>query len=100
MKYALAVDVKLMQLPDDPDPIEIPEGRPGDDPIARVGGVLTQFSGLMKVPVAPFMGQPAGFDFRKEIRVSVHDFQGLAAIIERFDSLVTEIETERIAAHS
>jgi len=98
MKYALAVEVKLVQVPDDPEPVEPP--RPGDDPVNAIGGLMTR---VLNAPMARpmvFMGQPAGFDFRKEITVSVHGFAGLAGIIERFDSLVSDIETEKLEAHS
>lgn len=99
MRYALAVDVKLIQLPDEPEPMPTP--RPGDDPIEGMMKMGTALLASAATPVfrpPAFMGQPAGFDFRKEIAVSVHDFRGLAAIIERFDSLVSDIETEKLSA--
>lgn len=91
MKYALAVEVKLVEMPDD-DP---PEMRPGEDPMqsavrvmtGAIGGIGQRFS--LPMP-------PAGFDFRKQISVGVSSFAALAAIIGRFDELVTDIEHEKL----
>jgi hypothetical protein len=89
MKYALSVEVKLVQQPDD----EEPEVRPGDDPMKSMVGV---FSGLAGRIAVPSYAPPAGLDFRKSLTISVPNFAALAAIIGRFDELATDIEHERI----
>jgi hypothetical protein len=74
MKYTLSVEVKLLELPEEPEPF------PATGAVARG-------------PIA-FMGQSAGFDFRKSTTVAVPNFQGLANILNKFDALVCEIELD------
>ncbi len=93
MKYALAVEVKLIEVPEDP---EMPEIRPGDDPMKSMVGVMTGAIGSLSHRPPVFMGMPAGFDFRKSTEISVQSFAALAAIIGRFDELVTDIEREKL----
>lgn len=92
--------MKLQQLPDD-EPL--PEPRPGDDPMAALGSTITAvLRGPMvhaRMPQA-FMGSPAGFEFRKQVEITVSDFHGLAGVIAKFDNLVSDIETEKLASHS
>ena len=87
MKYSLAVEVKLVQIPEAPEPIELP--RESDNPMAIVA---TLANGVMPGMQYPNFSQPAGFDFRKQITVSAQDFPALAQIIGKFDNLVSEIE--------
>lgn len=65
------------------------------DPIR---GAITAMRAIAVPIMAPraFMGNPAGFDFRKETHISVANFAALAAIIGRFDELVTDIEHEKL----
>jgi hypothetical protein len=91
VKYALNVEVKLVELPDDEQPEEI---RPGSDPMQSMVKVMTGAMGTIARPA--IYGPPAGFDFRKQITVSVHNFAALAAIIGRFDELTTDIEHEKL----
>ena len=92
MKYALSVEVKLQEIPEQEI---IPDSRPGDDPMAMLGPAIKIMAGTVARP-AFFMGSQAGFDFRKAITVAAPNFQGLADIIGKFDSLVSEIELDRL----
>jgi hypothetical protein len=94
MKYALAVEVKLIEIEEAP---ELPEFRPGEDPMKNAVSVIAAV-GPMLHPQPPrfLMGNPAGFDFRKSTEISVSSFATLAAIIGRFDELVTDIEHEKL----
>lgn len=94
MKYTLAVEVKLIEIPDEP---EAPEIRPGDDPLKAMTGVLTGIAAPMLHPPV-FMGSAAGFDFRKATEIRVSNFGALAQIISRFDELVADIEHEKLHA--
>jgi hypothetical protein len=89
VKYALAVEVKLVEVPEEPEPLQMP--RPGDDPMA---GVVALANKAFSIPSQHPLGYspPAGFNFTKQTTVSVRDFRGLAGIIEKFDNLVHEIE--------
>ena len=49
---------------------------------------------LIELIRMPFQ-QQAGFDFRKSSTVTVQSFQGLAKIIEQYDELTRQIESER-----
>lgn len=89
MKYALAVEVKLVEIPDD-EPQEL---RPGAEPLQGAMAIMTGAIGRM---AHPSYQTPAGFDFRKQVTVAVSNFSALAAIIGRFDELVTDIEHERL----
>jgi len=88
MKYALAVEVKLVEQPDD-DP---PQIRPGSDPLQGAVQLMTGAIGRVAMPFQ----MPAGFDFRKSVEVRVKDFKALAEIIGRFDNLVQDIEAEKL----
>jgi len=92
MKYALSVEVKLAEVPDE-EPM--PTIHPGDDPMAALGGIATK---LLNAPVLArqYNFQNAGFDFRKQIEIRANDFTSLAAIIGRFDNLVSDIEAEKL----
>jgi hypothetical protein len=93
MKYALSVEVKLLELPEEPEPFPAP--RPGDDPMTSVlGPALKVMTGAVARGPIAFMGQSAGFDFRKSITVAVPNFQGLANILNKFDALACEIELD------
>ena len=92
MKYALAVEVKLVELPDDEPTATFQPGN-GPDPLQGMVSVLTNAVG--RVGAMPYT-QPAGFDFRKQIPVRVAGFSALADIIRRFDELVTDIEHEKM----
>ena len=92
MKYALAVEVKLVEIPDDDVP-EMP-AMTNADPLQGAVRIMTGAIGRIGNPA--IYGPPAGFDFRKQITISTHSFAGLAAIIGRFDELVTDIEHEKI----
>jgi len=92
MKYALSVEVKLSEVPDD-EPL--PTARPGNDPMAALGGIATKIMSVA-APRAFNFGQQAGFDFRKQTEVAVTSFDGLAQIIARFVSLVEDIEAEKL----
>ena len=96
MKYALAVEVKLIEIEDAPEMPDFNAIRPGSDPMQAAVGVMASI-GPMLHPKAPrFFGNAAGFDFRKETEISVSNFNALAAIIGRFDELVTDIEHEKL----
>jgi hypothetical protein len=90
MKYALAVEVKLVEMCDD-EPIEPPAG---GDPLRGAVSLMTGAIGRIGNPMQ--YAPPTGFDFRKQITVGVHNFAGIAAIISRFDELVTDIEHEKM----
>lgn len=87
MKYALTIEVKLVEQPDD-DP---PSIRPGSDPLQGAMQVMTGAIGRFTMPQ-----MSTGFDFRKQVEVRVQDFKSLAEIIGRFDNLVHEIEAEKL----
>lgn len=91
MKYTLAVELKLIEIPDD-EPVSMP--RQGSDPLQGAVAVMTGAIGRFAHPMS--FGPPAGFDFRKQITISVADFHGLAAIIGRFDELTNDIEHEKL----
>jgi hypothetical protein len=81
------------------DGIEVESSAPHADPLRGMVGV---FTGLTKnvTKTRPFMGQSPGFEFRKTAEIIVGGFDELAKIIARFDNLVSDIETERLSAHS
>jgi len=88
VKYSLAVEVKLVQIPEEPEPIEPP--RESDNPMSFVANLANRVVPNMYANVN--FAQPAGFEFRKQITVSAQDFPALAQIIGKFDNLVSEIE--------
>lgn len=92
MKYALTLEVKLVEMPDDD---LSPETKPGEDAMQSAVRVMTSAIGGIGQRFAVPMG-PAGFDFRKQVPVHVANFAALAAIIGRFDELVTDIEHEKL----
>lgn len=92
-QYALTVEIKLTELPNQ---FSEPEEPTSDDP----GKLLSQMVGkFTKLPSATgayaFPGQQAGFDFRKAATVTVSNFAALAKIIEQYDELTRQIEAER-----
>lgn len=93
MKYILSVEVKLQEVPEDPEPIEV---KPAGDPMQ----VLADMANRVVVARQPaFMcGGSAGFEFRKAATVSVADFAGLADVVGKFDSLMHDIELGAIGA--
>lgn len=92
MRYTLAVEVKLIEVPEAP---ELPEIRPGSDPLQGAVAMMTGTIGRMTAPPA-FMGNPAGFDFRKQIQMTVPDFRRACEIVARFDDLATDIEHDAL----
>jgi hypothetical protein len=95
MRYALNIEVKLVELPDPPE--VLPAMRVGDDPLAAMAKAAT---GLLNAPMihAPaFYSAPAGFDFRKQTEISAPTFQALADVIGRFQSLMDELEMQHLA---
>jgi hypothetical protein len=97
MKYALAVEVKLIEIEEAPEMPDFSAIRPGGDPMQAAVGVMSAIGPMLNPrPVRAFMGMPAGFDFRKETNISVPNFAALAAIIGRFDDLVADIEHEKL----
>jgi hypothetical protein len=96
MKYALAVEVKLIEIEEEPEMPDFNAIRPGGDPMQAAVGVMATIGPMLHPKRPRFMGQSAGFDFRKETSISVSNFAALAAIIGRFDELVTDIEHEKL----
>jgi hypothetical protein len=97
VKYALAVEVKLIQIEEPPELPDFNAIRPGGDPMQAAVGVMASIGPMLNPPRPRFfMGNPAGFDFRKEISISVSSFDALAAIIGRFNELVIDIEHEKL----
>jgi hypothetical protein len=89
-RYALSVEVKLIELPNQFDEPQEPISA-SDDPMQVAAALMNR---AMAQPVAiPY--QPAGFDFRKSATVTVQSFDGLANIIGQFSALTTQIEAER-----
>lgn len=98
MKYALSVEVKLVEVPDDEPEVSV---RLGDDPMVGVAGMMGAATKLLGAGVrghAFNYGAGAGFDFRKSTEISVSNYAGLAAIIGRFDNLMSDIEAEKLLA--
>lgn len=89
-RYALSVEVKLVELPNQ---FQEPEERLSDDPMKAMVGML-QKVGTPIMSGMPYQ-QPAGFDFRKACSVTVQNFSSLAKIIEQYDELTRQIESER-----
>jgi hypothetical protein len=90
-RYMMSLELKLVELPEPEHESEI---RPGDDPMQTVSRMLTRVMpspGAIAMPYA----QPSGFDFRKQVAVTVPSFSGLAKIIEQYDQLTQQIELER-----
>ena len=91
MRYQLNLEVKLVEVPDPPEIKMPPMPKPGDDPMAAAGAIMT---GLMQSPaitVLPFFGVSAGLDFRKSVQLSVTDFVEATKVIRRFHALLEEI---------
>jgi hypothetical protein len=89
VRYALAVEVKLVEIPEEPEPLPIPTI--GSDPMA---GITALANRVIAIPSQHPMGYtpPAGFDFRKQIIVSAMNFSALTTIVEKFDNLIHDIE--------
>jgi len=96
MKYALAVEVKLIEIEEAPELPDFSAIHPGGDPMQAAVGVMASIGPMLHSKPPRFMGQSAGFDFRKETSISVPNFAALAAIIGRFDDLVADIEHEKL----
>ena len=92
MKYALSVEVKLVELPLEPEPIVV---KPGGDPMQVIGDLANK---AFSAPVAHPFGfiPPAGLDFRRQAIVGVEDFSRAQEIIERFNDLFGAIELNSI----
>lgn len=88
MKYQLSVELKLQEIPDEP---QLPN-LDADNPIAAMGGALKLMTSGIARPAPFFMGSPAGFDFRKMVTVSVPHFAALADVIEQYVNLTEQIE--------
>ena len=95
-RYALTVEVKLMELPNQfPEPEE-PITFSSDDPMKQAAELMSKGLRVMAPAVPMFPSYAlAGFDFRKGITVTVQSFSGLAKIIEQYDELTRQIEAER-----
>jgi hypothetical protein len=96
MKYALAVEVKLIEVEEDPEMPDLSAIQHGGDPMQAAVGVMASMGTMLHPKPPRFFGQSAGFDFRKETSISVPNFAALAAIIGRFDDLVADIEHEKL----
>ena len=93
-RYVLAVEVKLIELPNqfaEPEPELIAS----DDPMKLAAQIMGQM-GKAAVAYPTGYQQSAGFDFRKSCTVSVSDFMGLSRIICDFDELVKQIEEHNL----
>lgn len=92
-RYALSVEVKLVELPNQFDEPE-QDFSATDDPMKMIGQIMGKMD---KVAISHPLGfqQPAGFDFRRAATISVHHFAGLAKIISQYDELTQQIESER-----
>lgn len=90
-RYALSVEVKLIELPNQFDPPEEP--MPTDDPMKMAGLMMARMVAPTAYP--PYPQQPAGVHYHKSVAVSAHGFVGASRIIERFDELASQIEAEQ-----
>jgi hypothetical protein len=92
-RYALSVEVKLVELPNQFDPPEEPFTFSTDDPMKQAAEIMNRATRVV-VPANPYgYGQlAAGFDYRKTCTVSVADFMGLSRIICSFDELTKDVE--------
>ena len=95
-RYALTVEVKLMELPNQFTEPEQPTGFSSDDPMKQAAELMSRGVRAL-TPAAPMFPSytPAGFDFRKGTTITVQSFAGLAKIIEQYDELTRQIEAER-----
>lgn len=98
MKYVLAVEVKLIEIEEAPELPDLTAARISNDPMQAAVSVMSSIGPILHPHPRAFMGQSAGFDFRKETSISVSNFAALAAIIGRFDDLVADIEHEKLQA--
>ena len=90
-RYALSVEVKLIELPNQFDPPEEP--LPTDDPMKMAGLMMARMAAPAAYPA--YQQQPVGVNYHKAVTVSAHGFVGAARIIERFDELASRIEAEQ-----
>lgn len=94
-RYALSVEVKLVELPNQFAEPEEPFQFSTDDPMKQAAELMGRATRVM-TPVYPaYPQQPAGFDWRKSANVSVSNFGALAKIISQYDELTQQIESER-----
>jgi hypothetical protein len=93
MRYALNLEVKLVELPE-PEP-----ERQLGDPLAAMAKAATDIfaNAPAMLQSHAFYGSPAGFDFRKSTQISAPTFQHLAEVIGRFQSLMDELEMQHLA---
>ena len=89
-RYALSVEVKLIELPDQ---FKEPEEPTSNDPMEVLASMGKR---VLAVPAYPHYPQmPAGLDFRKSANVTVQSFGALTDIVLKFDELTQQIEAER-----
>ena len=95
-RYAMTIEVKLMELPNQFEPPEEPFQFSTDDPMKQAAELMTRASRSMAPTAYPmYPSQPAGFAFHKSASVTVHGFDGLARIIGQFEQLTQQIEAEQ-----
>lgn len=92
-RYALSVEVKLIEIPGQFNEPE-PEISLSDDPMKMASQIMGKMG---QVALAHPVGyqQPSGFDWRKSATVSVSNFSGVAKILEQFDELTQQIDAEQ-----
>jgi hypothetical protein len=97
-RYALQVQVKLMELPNQFEPPEEPFEFSTDDPMKQAAELMNRATRSIgsNAPAYPMYPQePAGFAFHKSASVTVQGFDGLAKIIGQFEQLTQQIEAEQ-----
>jgi hypothetical protein len=96
-RYALSVEVKLIELPDQFKEPEKPFEFSTDNPMQQAAELMGHMGRVATaVPHYPmYPQQPSGFDFRKSAQVTVQSFGGLAHIVEQFEELTRKIEAEQ-----
>ncbi len=92
MRYALSVEIKLTEMPEE-EPVQ-EDPAPGSDPAVGIQNMMVAATKLLRQPGFIYPMQPAGLDFRKQVAVTVSNFATLA-IIEQYESLTKEIQLER-----
>ena len=92
MRYMLSVEVKLVELPDPPEIIEMTKHPDPLENLGKIGAKLLE-QGVAAIPLMGMRG--AGIDFHKSAVVSAASFAALAHILEQYDKLTGEIELER-----
>jgi hypothetical protein len=93
-RYALSVEVKLIEIPgqfnEPPEPI-----RESDDPMKMAAQLFNRVANPPAIPAIMYE-QPAGLNFRKACTVTVSEFMGLSRILCDFDELVKQIEEHHL----